>query len=136
LQRECSRRWAKGSSSRAASCGWARPGLALSDGSVQADELLRNAGTAMYTAKASGRNTVRAFEPAMHQSALEHFELRTELPRALEREEFYLEDQPIVSLEDRRIVAVEALVRRQHPSRGRLAPDRFIGLAEETGLIV
>ena len=111
-------------------------GVALSDGSVQADELLRNADAAMYAAKASGRNAVRAFEPMMHQSAVEHFELRTELPGALEREEFYLDYQPIVSLDDKRMVGVEALVRWQHPTRGRVAPDQFIGVAEETGLIV
>ena len=111
-------------------------GVALSDDTMRADELLRNADTAMYAAKASGKNAVQAFQPTMHRSAVERFELRTELPGALERQEFYLDYQPIVALETKRIVGVEALVRWQHPIRGRLAPDRFIGLAEETGLIV
>jgi diguanylate cyclase (GGDEF)-like protein/PAS domain S-box-containing protein len=111
-------------------------GIAVSDDSMQADELLRNADTAMYAAKASGKNAVQAFEPTMHRTAVERFELRTELPAGLEREEFYLDYQPIVSLDTGRIVGVEALVRWQHPVRGRVAPDQFIGLAEETGLIV
>jgi diguanylate cyclase (GGDEF)-like protein len=111
-------------------------GVALSDDSMRADELLRNADTAMYAAKASGKNTVQAFQPTMHRSAVERFELRTDLPAALARQEFYLDYQPIVSLDTKRVVAVEALVRWQHPIRGRLAPDRFIALAEETGLIV
>ena len=111
-------------------------GIASSYGSVQADELLRNADTAMYAAKASGKNAARSFQETMHHSALERFELRSELPRALEHNEFFLEYQPIVSLHDGRTVGVEALLRWQHPTRGRLGPDRFIGLAEDTGLIV
>jgi diguanylate cyclase (GGDEF)-like protein len=111
-------------------------GVAVSDSSIQADELLRNADTAMYAAKATGKNSVQEFQPSMHESALDRFELRTELQQALAREEFYLDYQPIVSLDTSRMVAVEALVRWRHPTRGRIAPERFIGLAEETGLIV
>ncbi len=111
-------------------------GVAVSDSSIQADELLRNADTAMYAAKANGKSSVQAFEPSMHKSALDRFELRTELQQALARDEFYLDYQPIVWLDTSRMVAVEALVRWRHPARGRIAPERFIGLAEETGLIV
>ena len=111
-------------------------GISVSDGSIQADELLRNADTAMYAAKASGKNSMQAFQPSMRRSTVERFELRTELPRALEQQEFYLDYQPIVSLDTGQIAGVEALVRWQHPTRGHLAPDRFVGLAEETGLIV
>jgi diguanylate cyclase (GGDEF)-like protein/PAS domain S-box-containing protein len=111
-------------------------GIALNDGSVRADELLRNADIAMYAAKADGKNSVHAFEQKMHTRALERLELRNELERALLEEQFYLDYQPIVSLEERRAVGVEALVRWRHPTRGRLGPDQFIGLTEETGLIV
>lgn len=111
-------------------------GMAISDGSRGADELLRNADTAMYAAKESGKNCVRAFEEGMHVRVLDRLELTGELRRALEIGEFELDYQPIVELDTGRIAGVEALVRWAHPDRGRLAPARFIGLAEETGLIV
>jgi diguanylate cyclase (GGDEF)-like protein/PAS domain S-box-containing protein len=111
-------------------------GIALSEESVDADELLRNADTAMYAAKAGGKDSVHTFEPSMHSRVLDRLELRTELTQAVERDELLLEYQPIVSLEAGGTVGFEALVRWQHPGRGRLGPDQFIGLAEETGLIV
>jgi diguanylate cyclase (GGDEF)-like protein/PAS domain S-box-containing protein len=111
-------------------------GIALNDGAVQAAELLRNADIAMYAAKADGKNSVHAFEQRMHTRALERLELRGELQRALVEEQFYLDYQPIVSLDESRAVGVEALVRWMHPTRGRVAPDQFIALTEETGLIV
>jgi diguanylate cyclase (GGDEF)-like protein/PAS domain S-box-containing protein len=111
-------------------------GFALNDGPVQAEELLRNADIAMYAAKAGGKNSVHAFEQNMHTRALERLELRSELERALDDEQFYLDYQPIFSLQQLRPVGVEALVRWRHPTRGRLGPDQFIGLTEETGLIV
>jgi diguanylate cyclase (GGDEF)-like protein len=111
-------------------------GFALNDGVVQAEELLRNADIAMYAAKGDGKNSVHAFEEKMHTRALERLELRSELQRALVDDEFYLDYQPIFSLEQRHPVGVEALVRWRHPTRGRLGPDQFIGLTEETGLIV
>ena len=111
-------------------------GIALSEESVDADALLRNADTAMYAAKAGGKDSVHTFEPSMHSRVLDRLELRTELTQAVERDELLLEYQPIVSLEAGGTVGFEALVRWQHPRRGRLGPDQFIGLAEETGLIV
>ena len=111
-------------------------GFALNDGPVHAEELLRNADIAMYAAKADGKNSVHAFEQTMHTRAVERLELRGELQRALDEEQFYLDYQPIVSLEHRRPVGVEALVRWRHPTRGCLGPDQFIALTEETGLIV
>jgi diguanylate cyclase (GGDEF)-like protein/PAS domain S-box-containing protein len=111
-------------------------GIALSDDTINADALLRNADMAMYAAKASGKNSMHRFEPTMHSIAVERLELRTELPRALENDELLVFYQPIVSLAAGRVVGVEALVRWQHPSRGLLAPGQFISLAEETGLIV
>ncbi|MGA2011187.1 MAG: EAL domain-containing protein [Solirubrobacteraceae bacterium] len=111
-------------------------GISLSDETVDADALLRNADMAMYAAKASGKNSLHRFEPTMYRSALERLELRSELPRALENDELRVFYQPIVSLGVGQIVGVEALVRWQHPARGLLGPGQFIGLAEETGLIV
>jgi diguanylate cyclase (GGDEF)-like protein/PAS domain S-box-containing protein len=111
-------------------------GIALVDSSLDADAVLRNADMAMYAAKANGKNSVHAFEEAMHERVLERLELRNELPRALAQQEFELKYQPIVSLDGGRIMGVEALVRWRHPERGLIAPDMFIGLAEETGLIV
>ncbi len=111
-------------------------GIALSDGSVEADELLRNADMAMYAAKESGKDAVQAFAETMHQRAITRLELRAELQRAVANREFELDYQPIVSLQSQRTVGLEALVRWQHPTRGRLAPDQFVALAEETGLIV
>ena len=111
-------------------------GIALNDGPARADELLRNADIAMYAAKADGKNSVHAFEQKMHSRAVERLELRSELQRAFVDEQFYLDYQPIVSLEERRVVGVEALVRWRHPTRGRVAPDQFIGLSEQTGLII
>ena len=111
-------------------------GIAFSDGSVPGDELARNADVAMYAAKESGKNSARAFEPKMHDRVLTRLELRGELQRALIEHQFELDYQPIVSLQTGGIVGVEALVRWQHPARGRLAPEEFVALAEETGLIV
>ncbi len=111
-------------------------GVAISDGSIDVQELLRNADTAMYAAKASGKNTVQVFEQGMHLRVLDRLELTGEMRIALESEQFELEYQPIVELDTGRIRGAEALVRWQHPTRGRLEPAQFIGLAEETGLIV
>ena len=111
-------------------------GIAFSDGSVPADELARSADVAMYAAKETGKNSARAFEPRMHDRVLTRLELRGELQRALIEHQFELDYQPIVSLQTGGIVGVEALVRWQHPARGRLAPEEFVALAEETGLIV
>jgi EAL domain-containing protein (putative c-di-GMP-specific phosphodiesterase class I) len=79
---------------------------------------------------------MRVFEPGMHQRVLDRLELTGEMQRALDAGEFELDFQPIVELDDGRIVGAEALVRWAHPERGRLAPVQFIGLAEETGLII
>jgi diguanylate cyclase (GGDEF)-like protein/PAS domain S-box-containing protein len=114
----------------------ASAGLAMSDGALGLDELLRNADTAMYAAKERGKGTLQVFEQGMHRRVLERLELTGQLRRALEHGEFRLAYQPIVELESGRIVGTEALVRWAHPRRGVLAPGAFIALAEETGLIV
>jgi diguanylate cyclase (GGDEF)-like protein len=111
-------------------------GLAWSDGSIGVQELMRDADTAMYAAKDSGKNTVRFFEAGMHRRVLDRLELTGELQRAIEREQFELEYQPVVNLRTGEIYGVEALVRWAHPERGRVAPTEFIPIAEETGLIV
>jgi diguanylate cyclase (GGDEF)-like protein/PAS domain S-box-containing protein len=101
-----------------------------------ADELLRNADVAMYAAKDRGKAQVACFEDAMRLEAIERLELTAELGAALERDELVLDYQPLIDLRGGTIAGFEALIRWQHPTRGRLAPDRFIGLAESTGLIV
>jgi diguanylate cyclase (GGDEF)-like protein len=104
--------------------------------SESADELLRNADVAMYTAKARGKGRYATFEPTMHTRVVERHELKADLDRALARGEFVLVYQPILSLDSGRIEAVEALIRWNHPTRGQVQPGDFITLAEETGIIV
>jgi diguanylate cyclase (GGDEF)-like protein len=100
-----------------------------------ADELLRNADAAMYRAKEHG-GEYRMFETAMHDNAVTRLELESDLRRALSERQFVLHYQPIVSLGTQRVVGVEALLRWDHPVRGLIAPNDFIPLAEENGLIV
>jgi len=101
-----------------------------------ADEVLRNADVAMYTAKSNGKNRTEVFEPGMHSAALNRLALKGDLERALERGEFRLMYQPIVRLGAGRLSGVEALLRWQHRERGTVGPAEFIPVAEETGLIV
>jgi diguanylate cyclase (GGDEF)-like protein/PAS domain S-box-containing protein len=111
-------------------------GIRVSDASAtSAGTLLRDADAAMYAAKAAGKGRYRLFETAMHQSAVHDLELRAELQRAIERAQFTLHYQPLVSLATGTVQGVEALIRWQHPRRGLVAPAVFIGAAEETGLI-
>jgi diguanylate cyclase (GGDEF)-like protein/PAS domain S-box-containing protein len=100
------------------------------------EELLRDADTAMYRAKALGRDRHEIFDEAMHARAVAALTLESELRRGLERGELRLLYQPIVSLASGGTVGLEALVRWQHPERGLLAAADFVPLAEETGLIV
>ncbi|WP_460794781.1 sensor domain-containing protein [Nocardioides pacificus] len=108
-------------------------GVALSpaDG---AGDLLRNADTAMYAAKVAGRHRVRMFDAKLAQQAEERYELGAELRSALEDDELTMHYQPIVDLTSGRVVGVEALARWHHPRHGVVSPDRFVVLAEETGL--
>ncbi len=112
-------------------------GIALSkSGYERAQDLLRDADTAMYRAKALGRARHEIFDTDMHTRAVALLELEAELRQAMERREFQLHYQPMVSLETGRITAVEALLRWEHPKRGLILPSEFISVAEETGLIV
>ncbi|MEH2193483.1 MAG: EAL domain-containing protein [Nostoc sp.] len=99
------------------------------------EHLLRDADTAMYRAKAQGKAKYHVFNPAMHQEAIQLLELENDLRRAVQRQEFVVYYQPIISLTTGRISGFEALVRWQHPIRGLVAPTEFIPVAEETGLI-
>ncbi len=98
--------------------------------------LLRNADAAMYRAKQGGKARWALFDEALINAATHRRELEPELRRALEAHEFVLHYQPVYDLTDDTIVGVEALLRWDNPTRGLLPPDDFIGLAEETGLIV
>jgi diguanylate cyclase (GGDEF)-like protein/PAS domain S-box-containing protein len=112
-------------------------GIAMMTSTYQRPEdLLRDADTAMYSAKAGGRSRYQIFNPEMHVVNVELLQLETELRRAIERNEFELYYQPVVSLSDGRITTLEALVRWKHPNRGLISPADFIPLAEENGLIV
>ena len=112
-------------------------GIALSSSAYERPEyLVRNADMAMYRAKAAGQARFEVFDRAMHAHALARLQLETDLRRAVERQEFVLHYQPIISLDSGRICGVEALIRWAHPDRGMMSPDQFIPIAEETGLIL
>ncbi|MDE2624357.1 MAG: EAL domain-containing protein [Betaproteobacteria bacterium] len=102
----------------------------------QPNDLFTNAGAAVQHAKALGRNTCCFFEWSMNTNAHEQLRLVQDLHQALERQELVLYYQPKVSVPDGTVIGVEALVRWQHPEQGLIPPDRFIPLAESTGLII
>lgn len=112
-------------------------GVAMWDPSyAKAEDILRDADLAMYSAKSDGKAQVALFHASMHKRAVAMLDLENDLRRALDRDEMLLHYQPIISLDTGRIVGVEALVRWHHTDRGVLSPLDFIPLAEETGLIV
>ena len=97
--------------------------------------MLRSADLALYRAKEQGRARFQVFDPRMHAEAVRRLRVETDLRRAVARQQFRLHYQPVVSLDNGRIVAVEALLRWEHPERGLVGPNEFISVAEETGLI-
>ena len=117
-------------------CSSASIGIIIAhDGYADAGEVLRDADIAMYRAKAQGKGRSAVFDTAMHAEALAHWQLETDLRRAVERGELRVFYQPIVSLADNQVSGFEALVRWQHPERGLLAPGVFLDVAEEAGLL-
>jgi diguanylate cyclase (GGDEF)-like protein len=112
-------------------------GIAVADNSdANATSLMRHADVAMYVAKGAGRNRYVLFAPGMENDVVHRRQLRGELERAMELNQFILHYQPVVNLITGEITAVEALVRWHHPLRGIVAPGEFIGVAEESGLIM
>jgi diguanylate cyclase (GGDEF)-like protein len=112
-------------------------GIALSvTGYDRSEDILRDADNAMYRAKALGKSRHEIFDKSMHRRAVALLQLETDLRRAVERQEFFLVYQPIVSLKGGGLVGLEALVRWRHPQRGLVPPAEFVGVAEETGLIL
>jgi len=111
-------------------------GVAIATPDTVPEALLREADTAMYVAKFSGRARYQVFDPSMHRRARNLLTIENELRRALDRGEFELRYQPIVSLSGGEIVGFEALLRWRHSERGLVGPSEFIPIAEDTGLIV
>lgn len=112
-------------------------GIALNDAACERHEfLLRDADAAMYRAKKQGKDRFEIFSPAIQQQALSILEMEHDLRNALEREEFQVYYQPIVSLRNNAIIGSEALLRWKHPGRGFVSPADFIPVAEDCGQIV
>jgi diguanylate cyclase (GGDEF)-like protein len=103
---------------------------------ADAEELIKNADTAMYRAKAEGRNNAQFYTPAMNETGMEWIRLERKLRVAIEKEEFVLHYQPQIDLSTGKVIAVESLVRWQEPETGLIPPGGFIKMAEDTGLIV
>ncbi len=112
-------------------------GIAMYNGNyAEAQEMLRDADSAMYRAKVQGGNRYQIFDTTMYENALSILQLETDLKLAVEKQEWQVYYQPIVSLENGEISGVEALLRWNHPQRGMVLPNDFIPIAEETGLIL
>lgn len=111
-------------------------GIAYSTDATDAEQLLRNADVAMYGAKAGGKGRFQLYEPEMHQRVARRLQMESDLRHAVRRGELRAHYQPIWQLPGLRLVGVEALVRWLHPVRGLIPPLEFIGVAEDTGLIL
>jgi diguanylate cyclase (GGDEF)-like protein len=110
-------------------------GVAVATAGIALQELLRSADVAMYQAKKAGKGQHKVFEPGMDDSARERLQIIIGLELAASSDELVVEYQPIINLKTQTTVAVEALLRWNHPELGRLGPDRFIPFAEESGAI-
>jgi diguanylate cyclase (GGDEF)-like protein/PAS domain S-box-containing protein len=111
-------------------------GIALSSSGCTPEELLRNADTAMYHAKAKGKARFEVFDEGMRERAVARLEIETGLRKAIEAQQLILYYQPELSVKSQRVIGYEALVRWNHPERGILPPSEFIPVAEESELIV
>jgi diguanylate cyclase (GGDEF)-like protein/PAS domain S-box-containing protein len=110
-------------------------GIALAFGGERAEDVVRDADAAMHRAKERGRARYELFDERLRGRAISRLRVENDLRRALERDELTLDYQPIITLPDRAIAGVEALLRWDHPTRGRVPPLEFIPIAEENGLI-
>lgn len=112
-------------------------GIALAPkDSVTAQTLIKNVDVALYAAKEIGKNTYCFYEPSLNEKLLDRMETQSELHIAITNKEFIVYYQPQINLDSDKIIGFEALVRWKHPEKGIITPDKFIALAEETGLIV
>jgi diguanylate cyclase (GGDEF)-like protein/PAS domain S-box-containing protein len=111
-------------------------GIALADRVSNVERLLRNADAAMYSAKSRGKSHAEVFQPEMLRAARRRMRVENELAAAIDGQQLEAHYQPIVDLNSRHLVGVEALMRWRHPTRGLVMPSEFIPLAEETGQIV
>jgi diguanylate cyclase (GGDEF)-like protein/PAS domain S-box-containing protein len=111
-------------------------GVAVASPEMTTAGLLRDADIAMYEAKRAGKSQIKIFDPAMRMSATKHLEFRSDLARAVEQDQLRLVYQPVIDLQQRRVVGAEALLRWDHPTRGTVAPSEFLPIAERAGLIV
>jgi len=114
-------------------------GIALSDRAYQnPEDILRDADTALYQAKAQGKAHCQAFHPHMHKRALRRLQLEHQMRRAIREQEFSVVYQPLMAIggEQNQVAGFEALIRWQHPKHGWVSPDDFVPIAEETGLII
>jgi diguanylate cyclase (GGDEF)-like protein/PAS domain S-box-containing protein len=116
--------------------GSATIGIGTTADAEDGSELLRQADLALYVAKGAGKSQWRRYQPELHTTIVERLELRAELDHAIHDGDLALEFQPIVALADGHTAGFEALLRWNHPTRGRLLPDAFIDVAEESGLVV
>ena len=111
-------------------------GIRMCDGECDdADSLLRDSDTAMYHAKAAGKGRHAVFDKDMHEQAMQRLQLENDLRQAIDENQFELLYQPIVTLGGANLCGFESLIRWNHPTRGRIQPDQFIPVAEETGMI-
>ena len=106
------------------------------DDGKDARTLLKNADTAMFRAKESGRHCFQFYKPEMSVSAMERLELENSLKAAFENDEFVINYQPIIDIHKNEITGVEALLRWQHPEKGMIQPEEFVGVIEDCGLII
>ena len=111
-------------------------GVVRHEDGTGSEELMKAADTTLYSAKHAGRGRYAVFDPERHRSEVRRFELSAQMPEALRRDDFRVVYQPLVRLADEQTVGVEALVRWQRRDGELIGPDRFIPLAEETGLVV